>query len=161
MTFVSTPRTLSTAPLPRPPQPMTPTRIGMSFAAWLVRTKGKLLTAAAPAAASEECFRNERRERAGESLVWDVGLFMRRVCADEADFGNQNSVVSLWDELFSGSNGVCYCAGARIASMPLARSCATKSFGTWLPLKMSRVQHATAGCAAINTRQCEENALLE
>src|SRR5688572_8230977 len=65
MTSVSAPSAFSTAPLPRPPQPITPMRIGSSGAAWLVSTKGNWLTVAAPAAASEEFLRNERRERAG------------------------------------------------------------------------------------------------
>ena len=39
-------------------------------------TKGKLLTAAAPAAASEEFFKNERRDRAGELSIEAIGVFM-------------------------------------------------------------------------------------
>ena len=39
-------------------------------------TKGKLLAAATPAAAKEEFFRNERRERAGELSIEAIGVFM-------------------------------------------------------------------------------------
>src|SRR5260221_9072736 len=79
MTLVAAPSTFSTAPVPRPPQPMTPTRIGSSGAAWLVVTKGSSVTAAAPAMANEEFFRNCRRGKVGGDFHWGGGaVFISR-----------------------------------------------------------------------------------
>src|SRR5947207_13225600 len=75
MTLVAAPSASATAPVPRPPQPISPIRIGSSGAAWAVRTNGNSLKAAAPAAASEECLRNRRRET-GPGALEEAGLFI-------------------------------------------------------------------------------------
>jgi hypothetical protein len=63
MTFVAAPSASNSAPVPRPPQPINPIRMGSSGAARPVIAKGNWETAATPARVSEDCFRKFRRER--------------------------------------------------------------------------------------------------
>ncbi len=62
MTLVAAPRILRTAPVPRPPQPMTPTRMGSSAAACEVMMKGSCEAALAAASVRVEFLRKRRRE---------------------------------------------------------------------------------------------------
>ena len=62
MIFVDTPRASSAAPVPRPPQPTSPMRIGSSGAAGLVVTKGNSLKAAAPATGSHRLHKEEQEK---------------------------------------------------------------------------------------------------
>ncbi|MFM1943732.1 MAG: hypothetical protein RI897_2714 [Verrucomicrobiota bacterium] len=65
MTLVAAPRILRTAPVPRPPQPMTPTRMGSSAAACEVMMKGSWEAALAAARVRVEFLRKWRREEWG------------------------------------------------------------------------------------------------
>src|SRR4030095_7229340 len=62
-TFSAASSTLAAAPVPRPPQPISPTRIGWPAAPGPVRTTGTLAGTAAAVAASDESFRNWRRDK--------------------------------------------------------------------------------------------------
>jgi len=110
MTWVAAPRASSTAPVPRPPQPITPILIGMSASARAPDTNGNSANAA-PAKAADDPRRKWRREHF-DSVAGEVGseVFMREIVEEglgEKPEETPPARLSQWIWRSSGENRVC------------------------------------------------------